>query len=55
MDRRAVFFLVAAGVCALLVPLSDPKNRWVAGLTAIVYLVLAVLSALDHHSRSNRR
>jgi|tagenome__1003787_1003787.scaffolds.fasta_scaffold13419446_2 hypothetical protein len=55
MDRRAVFFLIAAGVCLLLVPLSDPKHRWVAGVTAIVYLVLAALSALDHHSRSGRR
>jgi uncharacterized membrane protein YqjE len=55
MDRRAVFFLVAAGLCALLVPVSDPQHRWVAALTAVVYVVLAALSALDHHSRSGRR
>jgi hypothetical protein len=47
-----VFFVVAALVCVALVPLSDAGFRWVAWVTAAVYVVLAVLSALDHWSRS---
>lgn len=51
-DRRALFFLVAAVICVVLVPLADPEHRWVAWATAFAYVVLAVLSALDHRSRS---
>jgi hypothetical protein len=53
MDRRALFFTGAALVCFLLVPVADAKHRWVAVATGVVYLVLAVLSALDHWSRRN--
>jgi hypothetical protein len=53
MDR-IVFFLVAAVVCAALYPASDPKFRWVASGTALVYVVLALLTALDLLSRRRR-
>jgi hypothetical protein len=52
MDRRAAFFLVAAGACGLLVPLAD-GYAWVAATVAGVYLVLALGSWLD--ARSHRR
>jgi hypothetical protein len=55
MDRRAVFFLVAALLCFLLVPVADAGHRWVAAGTGGVYVVLAALSALDHWSRRNHR
>jgi hypothetical protein len=55
MDRRALFFAGAALVCFVLVPVADAGHRWVAGVTGAVYVLLAVLSALDHHSRGNGR
>jgi hypothetical protein len=51
MDRRALFFLGAAAVCAALVLPSDPDLRWVPTVLAITYLVLAALSFLDYRSR----
>jgi hypothetical protein len=55
MDRRALFFAGAAVVCFVLVPLADAGHRWVAGATGAIYVVLAVLSALDHWSRGRDR
>jgi hypothetical protein len=52
MDRRATFFLGAAIVCFLLVPLSDGYG-WVALTVGVVYVVLALGSWLD--ARSHRR
>ena len=52
MDRRAVFFLVAAAACFLMVPVGLEKFRDIALVTGIVYVVLAVLSLLDRWSRS---
>ena len=52
MDRRAAFFLVAALLCAVLVPVSD-GFAWVAATVSGVYLVLALGSWLD--ARSHRR
>ena len=52
MDR-IVFFLVAAGVCGTMYPISDPQFRWVASTFAFVYLGLAVLTTLEQ--LSNRR
>jgi hypothetical protein len=52
IDRRAVFFVLSAVVCVALVPLAEPQHRWVPEVTAIVYVVLAVASALDAWSRS---
>jgi len=54
MDRRALFFVGAAVVCFVLVPLADTGHRPVALALGVVYLVLAGLSALDHISRSGR-
>jgi len=56
MDRRAVFFVIAAVTCALLVLPSDADLRWVPTVMAISYAVLALLSYLDFRSRraSNR-
>ena len=54
MDRRAAFFLVAALVCGLLAFPCDADLRWVPISLGLLYLVLALLSALDawsqHHA-----
>jgi hypothetical protein len=52
MDRRALFFLVAALFCGLLAPLTDPPLRWVPGVLCGTYVVLAFASYLD--ARTNR-
>ena len=52
IDRRAVFFLVAAAVAYALTPVADPEHRWVAVATGTAYVVLAVFAALDGWSRS---
>jgi len=52
MDRRALFFLGSAAVCLLLVPLTPADLRWFTVALAIVYVVLAIGSALDNWSRS---
>jgi hypothetical protein len=52
VDRRAVFFLVAAGLAFALTPVADPEHRWVAVTTGATYVVLALLAALDGWSRS---
>jgi hypothetical protein len=56
MDRRAVFFVCAAAVCAALIPLipvekGKPDITWVGWVTCGAFLVLAALSFLDHRSR----
>jgi hypothetical protein len=52
MDRRAIFFLGAAIVCFVLVPVADGYG-WVAMTVGVVYVVLALGSWLD--ARSHRR
>jgi hypothetical protein len=52
MDRRALFFLVAAAIGFALTPVADPQHRWVPVVMGITYVVLAVLSALDSWSRN---
>lgn len=56
MDRRAIFFLCSALVCALLVEVTPAELRWVGNVMAIVFAALAAASWLDHASRrrSNR-
>jgi hypothetical protein len=49
IDRRAAFFLLAAVVCALLVPVAG-EYGWVAAAVAAVYAVLAAGSWLDHRT-----
>ena len=53
MDRRALFFLGAAGICAALIAETDAEVRSVPTVLAIVYAVLALASYLDWRS-SNR-
>ena len=52
MDRRSVFFFCAAVVCALLIPVADPKHRWLPLVLAIVYLLLSVASWADARTRA---
>ena len=52
-DRRAVFFIVAAAMCGVLIPATDGELRWVPVTMAIAYAVLAALSYLDFRSRSS--
>ena len=51
MDRRIWFFLGAALVCLLLVPVATDKFRAVCLITAAAYVVLAGATALDQWSR----
>ena len=52
MDRRAAFFVVAAAVCAILIPVTDQSERWVPAALIVVYLLLAVASWADHRTRT---
>jgi hypothetical protein len=52
VDRRVVFFLVAATMAYALTPVADAQHRWVAIATGTTYVVLAALAALDRRSRS---
>jgi hypothetical protein len=53
-DRRVPFFLVA-GIAALALYYPTPeKYRWVPLWLGIVYVVLAVLTAVDQWSRDRR-
>jgi hypothetical protein len=51
MDRRAVFFLVAAIVCAILIPVTEPDQRWVPIVLSVVYAALAIASWADLRTR----
>lgn len=53
MDQRALFFVIAAGVAALLSTVIDEELRYVPELVAVVYAILAVASYLDW--RTNKR
>jgi intracellular septation protein A len=50
MDRRAIFFLVAAVLCAALTFALD-ELQWVTIALAILYAIFAVLSWLDWMGR----
>lgn len=54
MDKRIVFFLVAAVLCAVMTPLAPDDLRWVPMATAVTYVVLAVLVTLDALGRRPR-
>lgn len=54
MDRRAGFFVAAALLSFALVPVGLEEHRRVAVVVGVVYLVLAVLSALDARGRRRR-
>jgi hypothetical protein len=51
MDKRAQFFLIAAAVCAVLVPLADDRFRNLTIAVAVTYFLLAAASWLDHRGR----
>ena len=51
MDRRAVFFLGAAIVCAVLIPIAETEQRWVPISLSIVYVLLSLASWADTRSR----
>ncbi len=53
VDRRAIFFLGAGAVSAVLIPATDVELRWVPMWLAVIYAVLALASYLDW--RSNNR
>jgi hypothetical protein len=53
VDSRALFFLAAAGLCLLLVPVAE-GHALVAATVGGVYLVLAVASWLDSRSQERR-
>jgi hypothetical protein len=53
VDRRAIFFLGAAALSAVLIPETDAELRWVPSLLSLIYVVLAAASYLDW--RSNNR
>jgi hypothetical protein len=46
-----VFFLLAALLCFVLVPLAEDKYRELTVGVGVVYVVLALASALDFRSR----
>ena len=54
MDRRAAFFLLAAVVCALLIPVTESAQRWVPIMLVIVYVALSLASWADARSRRSR-
>ena len=55
MDRRALFFVGAAIVCAILIPVTEQEQRWVPAALAILYLILAVASWADKRTKTRGR
>jgi hypothetical protein len=55
IDRRAIFFLVAAVACLLTLTITPSEYRWLGIGLAAVYLVLALVSHLDFRSRIKER
>jgi hypothetical protein len=53
MDHRAIFFLGAGALSAVLIPETEAGLRWVPTWLAVIYVVLAAASYLDW--RSNNR
>jgi hypothetical protein len=51
MDRRAIFFVGAAVVCAVLIPATESELRWVPIAMSVAYAILALMSFLDARSR----
>ena len=55
VDRRAMFFVIAAVACLLTLVITPSEYRWLGIGLAVVYLVLALLSNLDFRSRIKER
>jgi hypothetical protein len=51
LDHRAAFFLIASVMCLVMVPITPDEFVWVGYSLAVTYVILAVLSGLDHWSR----
>lgn len=51
-DRRVPFFLIAAAACVALYYPTPPDFRWVPAWLAVVYVVLALLTWLDHRTKT---
>jgi hypothetical protein len=51
MDRRAIFFLGAALLCGVMIPLTPEEFHYVPVWLIVLLVVLAVLSLLDDRSR----
>ena len=54
MNRKVLFFLLAALVCLGLAPLTQEKFRWLPLTLSVTYAVLAVLTGLDARSQHRR-
>ena len=52
VDKRALFFLAAAGLCLLILPVTPDSYRTVGIVLVIAYLALAVASWLDYRGRA---
>jgi len=52
IDKRAMFFLAAAGLCVLILPVTPDAYRRVGIALVVTYLVLALASWLDYRSRA---
>ena len=53
MDQRALFFIIAAVLAGLLVPVTAETLRYVPTTVSVVYVILASVSYLDW--RTNKR
>jgi hypothetical protein len=54
MDQRAVFFVVAAGMSGLLIPVIEDDLRYVPEIVSVVYVFLAAASYLDWRTKQQR-
>ena len=52
VDKRAVLFLAAGGLCLLILPVTPDSYHTVGIVLMITYLVLALASWLDYRSRA---
>jgi hypothetical protein len=52
MSRRVSFFAIAALACAVLTLAAPADLRWVPEIVAVVYGILASLTALEEWSTS---
>ena len=55
VDKRAMFFLAAAGLCLVILPVTPSAYRTVGIVLMITYLVLALASWLDYRGRASGR
>jgi hypothetical protein len=54
MSRRVWFFVGAALVCLVLIPVAPADFRWVPMVVAAVYGALAALTGLEHWVEERR-